>query len=202
LHDFDPDKAVTARVSYDPRRWLHLSASVMRTGDLAAREDAVSEIWIGNSFFRPLGPLTTTQTFHAELYEVDAVARWGSGHIAAAVGRAEFDDDDSSRDNGRTLDYRFVEAAQGIGEKLYAAARYSAIRAPGGYALAGWGTFGRYISSGVLTERLERLSVGLGYRIGPPLVLKFEYGFEDGRANTGVERPQETFISTEVGLKF
>jgi hypothetical protein len=202
LHDFNSDKAVIARLSYGPRQWLRLSASAMRTGDLAAKEDGLSEVWIGNGFFRPLGSLTTTHVFHAELYELDAVARWGSGHISAAVGRAEYDDDDTTRNNSRSLDYHFLEMAQGLGEKLYAAARYSAIRAPGGYSLIGWGTYGRHFSSGLLTERLERLSMGLGYRIGPPLVLKFEYGLESGRANTGAKRPQQTFISTEVGLKF
>ena len=202
LHDFDPDKAVTGRLSYSPRRWLRLSASAMRTGNLAAREDALSEIWIGNGFFRPLGALTTTRTFHAELYEFDAVVRWGSGQVSAAIGRAEFDDDDTMRDNARTLDYHFIEASQELGEKLYAAARYSAMRAPGGYSLIGWGTFGRHFYSGLLTDRLERFSMGLGYRMGPPLVLKFEYGLETGRANTGIRRAQQTFIATEVGLKF
>ncbi|HTO02665.1 MAG TPA: hypothetical protein VL069_03140 [Opitutus sp.] len=202
LHDFDPDKSVTGRISYNPRRWLHLSASAMRTGNLSAKDDLLSELWMGNGFFRPLGAVATTRTFHAELYELDAVARWKTGHLAAAVGRANYDDDDTSQDNARTLDYHFVEIEQGLGEKLYAAARYSAMRVPGGYPLIGFGGFGRYFYSGLLTERLERLSLGMGYRLGPPLVLKFEYAIEDGRANTGVKRERENFLSTEVGLKF
>lgn len=202
LHDFDPDKSVTGRISYNPRRWLRLSASAMRTGNLSAKDDLLSELWIGNGFFRPLGAVATTQTFHAELYELDAVARWKNGHVAAAVGRANYDDDDTSRDNARTIDYHFVEVEQGLGEKLYSAARYSAMRVPDGYPLIGFGGFGRYFYSGLLTERLERLSLGLGYRLGPPLVLKFEYAIEDGRANTGVKRDRENFLSTEVGLKF
>src|SRR6185295_8456293 len=32
LRDFNSDKAIAARVSWDPRPWLHLSASAMRTG--------------------------------------------------------------------------------------------------------------------------------------------------------------------------
>ena len=202
LHDFDPDKSVTGRIGYNPRRWLHLSASAMRTGNLSAKDDLLSEMWIGNGFFRPLGAMATTRTFHAELYEVDAVARWKTGHVAAAIGRANYDDDDTARENARTIDYHFVEIEQGLGEKLYAAARYSAMRVPNGYPLIGFGTFGRHFYSGLLTERLDRLSLGLGYRLGPPLVLKFEYAIEDGRANTGVKRDRENFLSTEVGLKF
>ena len=76
------------------------------------------------------------------------------------------------------------------------------MRVPNGYPLIGFGTFGRHFYSGLLTERLDRLSLGLGYRFGPPLVLKFEYAIEDGRANTGVKRDRENFLSTEVGLKF
>ena len=202
LHDFDSDKAVIGRIGYNPQSWLHLSASAMRTGDLAAREDALSEVWIGNGFFRPLGSLTTTLTFQAELYELDAVARWRTGHLGAAVGRVKFDDDDTSRSNARTMKYYFVEAVQELGDKLYAAARYSEMRVPMGYPLSGWGSYGRYFSSGLLTDRLERLSLGLGYRLGPPLVLKFEYGLENRRVASDAKRDHEDFISTEVGLKF
>lgn len=202
LHDYDSDKSITARVTYSPRRWLRLSASAMRTGDLAAKEDALSEVWIGNGFFKALGGAGTTRTFHAELMELDAVVKWGTGQVAAAVGQAQFDDDDTSRDNERTIDYYFLEASQNMGEKFFGAARYSSLRAPGGYSLIGWGTFGRHFYSGLLTDQLERFSLGLGYRIGSPLILKFEYGIENGRANTGMKRPQQTFISTEVGLKF
>jgi len=52
LRDFDADKAVVARVGYDPTAWLHLSVSAMRTGDLTVVGDAFSEVWIGNGFFR------------------------------------------------------------------------------------------------------------------------------------------------------
>lgn len=202
LHDFNPDKAVVARIGYQVQPWLHLSGSAMRTGDLSAKDDALSETWFANAFFRSLGPLATTQKFHAELYELDAVAKWRSGHVAGAVGRADFDDDDTSQNNARKIDYYFLEGVQDVGERAYVAARYSALRAPKGYPLVGFGNFGRYFYSGVLTEQLERLSLGLGYRLAPPLVLKFEYGLEHGRLTTGGKRNKEDFISTEVGLKF
>lgn len=202
LHDYNSDKAVVARLGYQVRPWLHLSGSAMRTGDLSAKDDALSETWFGNAFFRALGPANTTQTFGAELYELDAVAKWRSGRAAGAVGRADFDDDDTSQHNARKIDYYYIEGMQDVGERAYLAMRYSALRAPKGYPLVGFGAFGRYFYSGLLTQQLERLSLGLGYRLAPPLVLKFEYGLEHGRLTTGAKRNKEDFISTEVGLKF
>ena len=202
LHDFDSEKALIGRVGFAPQSWLRVSASAMRTGDLAAKDDALSEAWFANAFFRPLGALTTTTTFHTELYELDAKAHWDGGHVSGLVGRAHFDDDDTSRDNARTFTFNSIEAVQNVSDQLYLAARYSTIRVPRGYPMVAWGNYGRYFYSGILTERLERLSLGLGYRIGPPLVLKFEYGLETGRTTTGAKRDHEDFISTEVGLKF
>jgi hypothetical protein len=91
---------------------------------------------------------------------------------------------------------------QDVGERAYLAMRYSALHAAKGYPLVGFGAFGRYFYSGLLTQQLERLSLGLGYRLAPPLVLKFEYGLEHGRLTSGAKRNKEDFISTEVGLKF
>src|SRR5207247_6258165 len=65
LHDFAADKSVAGRISYDPVRWLHLSASGMRTGDLSAKNDQLSELWFGNGFLRAFGSSATR--FHAEL---------------------------------------------------------------------------------------------------------------------------------------
>lgn len=202
LRDYTSDKSVTARVGYDPHRSVHLSASAMRTGDLPTRNDTLSELWFGGAFFRALGPAATTTAFNARLYELDAVGRWRTGHVAAAAGWVRFDDDDTTADNARRLDYHFVEALQKLGDKLHAAARYSTIRAPEGYPLAGWGQLGTYFFGGLLTQRLERLSVGFAYHFGPPLVLKFEYTRETGRFAGGAARPSEDVIATEVGLKF
>jgi hypothetical protein len=201
LHDYDADKSWTARLGYDPTSWLHLSASAMRTGALA-KGDVLSEVWFANGFFRALGSPTTTNTFHADLYELDAATHWKSGKLAVAAGWVKFNDDDTTANNSRTMNYHLIEGTQQITEKLFAAARYSAIRVPRGYPLVGWGAFGTYFYSGVLTEKLERLSVGLGYRMGPPLVLKFEYSIERGRLTIGRDRDHEDFIGTEVGLKF
>jgi len=204
LHDFNSDKSVTARVGADPAAWLHLSASAMRTGDLSMKSDTLSAVWFGNAFFRALGPAATTQTFHAELYEADGTGRWKTGHVTAAAGRADFDDDDTTADNARKMNYWFVEGLQEIGDGFYGVARYSAIHVPKGYPLAGFGNAGNYFYNpfATLTQNLSRMSVGFGYRIGPPLVLKFEYSRERGQLVNGVQRDREDFLSTEVGLKF
>lgn len=201
LHDFHEDKSVTARIGWQPTRWLHLSGSAMRTGRLAAAGDVLSELWFGNGFFRALG--TEATTFRADLLEADATVRWKGGHLSAALGDVRFDDDDPRASNARHLRYGYVEAAQALVEDLYGAARYSEIRAPGGYPLAGWAPLGAYFfRPGVLTEELRRLSVGLGYRFGPPLVLKVEYAWESGRMTTGARRDHEDFFGTQLGMKF
>lgn len=202
LHDFNADKAVAGRVSWEPVHWLHLSASAMRTGELATVSDNLSEVWFGNGFFRALGAVKNTGKFWADLQEGDATAQWKGGHAGVALGRVQFDDSDTTADNARWMSYGSIEAVQDIGGGLYGAARFSAMRAPKGYPLAGWGNVGRYFFAPSLTEELKRLSLGFGYRIGPPLVLKLEYTSEWGRQTNGAKRDQEDFFGTEVGLKF
>ena len=53
--DFNGDKAVVGRLGYDPTRWLHLSVSAMRTGDLDVNDDFLSELWFGGGWFRSIG---------------------------------------------------------------------------------------------------------------------------------------------------
>lgn len=202
LHDFNADKSIAARVNWQPARWLHVSGSVMRTGELAPAADNLSELWFGNGFFRSLGPASRTGAFWVNLAEADATVRWQDGQLSAALGRARYDDSDRGADNARRLNYGYVEAVQKIAGGLYGAARHSGITVRGGYPLAGWGTMGAFFFRPVLTEALRRTSVGLGYRFGPPLVLKVEYAWESGRTTTGAARDSENFFGTELGVKF
>lgn len=203
LRDFDSDKSIAARVSWRPESWLHVSGSAMRTGRLSTAGDSLSELWFGNAFFRALGPVAITESFWANLFQADATARWKRGHASVALGQARFDDSDPTADNARRLNYGYVEAAQEIVDGLYAAARYSAITVAGGYPLAGWGPLGAFFfRPGVLTEELRRMSVGLGYRFAPPLVLKIEYTWETGRMTTGARRDHGDFFGTELGVRF
>ena len=204
LHDFNADKAVTARIGYAPAPWLRLSASAMRTGELSAKADGLSALWFGNAFFRSIGGAATTTAFHANLGELDASAHWSSGRLAAAAGWVDYDDNDTAADNSRRMSYWSVEGVQDIAAGFYGVARYSEVRAPRGYPLAGLGNAGTffYNPAAALTENLSRLSLGVGYRLGAPLVLKLEYSWESGRQVNGAERDHENLLATELGMKF
>ena len=202
LRDFNADKALVARVGGDPTRWLHLSASAMRTGELATVADNLSEVWFANGFFRALGPAKSTATFWASLYEADATVRWTNGRLGLALGQVRFDDSDTTADNARRMRYGQVEVVQTLAGPLFGAARYSRIRAARGYPLTGWGAPGTFFFRPSLTEELGRLSVGLGYRLGESLVLKAEYTRESGRMTNGAARDLEDFLGGEVGVKF
>jgi hypothetical protein len=203
LRDFNREKAYTLRVGADPAGWLHASASAMRTGNLTIAGDFLSEVWIGGGFFRSIGPAATTKCFEATLYQADVRAHWEGGHLAAAVGQAEYDDDDTAANNQRKLKHFYVEAAQQIAGGLYAAARYSELSVAKGYLLQGLGNGGTFFYNGLpLTENLKRLSLGVGYRFGDPLLLKVEFAQEDGRMMNGQARDKEDLFATEIVVKF
>jgi hypothetical protein len=204
LHDFDPDKSVILRLAVEPTPRLRLSASAMRTGTLNVSGDGMSEVWFANAFFRALGPAATTHTFATELAELDAAWKWRTGELKGAAGWVKFDDDSTSGDFSRRLRYHSLEARQNLGPGFFGAARYSAIDAPGGYPLAANGNAGKYFYNpfAPLTKELERLSLGLGYRFGEPLVWKIEYTWETGRLVSGVKRNDEDMLSSIVGMKF
>lgn len=202
LRDYNADKAIAGRVSWDPLPWLHVSGSLMRTGELAASADYLSEVWFANGFFRSIGALASTTAFWANLAEADAAARWRGGHAKAAFGQARYNDNDRRTANARRVRYGSLELVQSFTEGLYGAARWSEVSAPRGYPLAGWGNAGAYFYGPALTERLRRFSLGLGYRFGPPLVLKFEYAWESGRQKKGEARNQENFLGSELAVKF
>jgi hypothetical protein len=202
LHDYDSDKAYIARVGIDPLRWLHVSGSAMRTGGLNAANDAMSEVWLANGFFRALGPAATTQTFWADLFEADAAAHWKDGHLKAALGYAKFDDDNRAANDSRQLHYYSVEGVQRLFGNLYGAVRTSQVAVPRGYPLVGQGDFGDYFFRSALTDSLRRLSMGVSYRFGPPLIWKVEYNREQGHLVTGDPRDRENLFATEIAVRF
>lgn len=198
------DKSLTARLSFEPVKSLHLSASAHRTGKVDVSEDVFSQIWFGGAFFGALNPAATTRTFEASLFELDAAWRWKEGHVRATGGTAQFDENNATVDNSRRLRYYSLEAVQQIVDRLYGAARYSEVRAPGGYRLMGEGKAGKYFYNpyAPLTTSLQRLSIGVRYQFGPPLVWKLEYSWERGHLAQGLVRDAEDLFSTEIGLEF
>ena len=198
--DFNSDKAVVGRVAFDPTPWLHLSVSGMRTGDLDANNDFLSELWIGNGWFRSLGGANTT-LFHANLVEGDVAVRWKNGHVKAFGGAICYGDNDPDANNGRTAFYYSIEAVQHLTGRLYAAARFGQILADKGLPLVGHGEFNDYFF-GTLATELHSLSLGLGYRFSDNLLLKVEYTLEDGKELGGGQRNREDFFAAEAAFKF
>ncbi len=200
VQDFDGDKSVAGRISFDPNRHWHFSMSGMRTGDLNAQNDFLSAEWFGTGFFRSLGSPGTT-TFHANLVEGDMTARWNSGHISAFGGYARYGDNDPVADNARDIFYYSIEGEQNLPHKFYAAARFSEIMADKGFPIVGYGNFNNYFFNTLSTE-LWRLSLGFGYRFSDRLVVKAEYSLERGKESGGDSRNHEDFFGTEAAFKF
>jgi hypothetical protein len=203
-HDYDSDKSVTARLAFDPTTHLSVSASAMRTGDLNVTGDQMSETWFANAFFRALGTPGAATSFHVELAEIDAAYRWKTGHLKANYGWVQFDDNNPQADDSRDMTYYSVEGLQYLTGRFFAAARYSAIDAPGGYPLAGLGSPGKYFYNpyAPLAKDLKRLSVGLGLRFSEPLVWKIEYSWEDGHFVNGAKREDTDMLSSLLGVRF
>jgi hypothetical protein len=198
--DYTSDKAVAAKVSYQPKDWLYFSASAMRTGTLDVTADKFSALWFGNGFFRAIGPPATTSRFAAELVEGDVKTTFSRGHILGAGGYVHAADLEPTR-NQRDMYYYFLEGMYDVTPKLYAAGRFSQIFANNGYPLVGAGDFGRFFTP-ALTEDLWRISVGLGYRWTKDLVTKVEYSFNGGRDVGGINRDHENFFGVELSLRF
>lgn len=202
LRDFNADKAVVGRLGWQPAQWLHLSASAMRTGELATVADNLSEVWFGNGFFRAIGNQRTSGTFQAELAEGDAVVKWQNGRLGLAYGGVRYKDSDPTTDTSRRMRYGYAEVVQDITDKVFGAVRYSEIRVPRGYPLAGWGAMGTFFFRPSLTEELHRFSLGAGWRLGAPLIWKVEYTWESGRMLNGASRDQEDFFGSELAIRF
>jgi hypothetical protein len=199
VQDFDGDKSVSGRISFDPNRHWHFSVSGMRTGDLNAQNDMISALWFGNGWFQSLGGPGTT-IFHANLVEGDVTARWNSGHVSAFGGYARYGDNDPAADNGRDIFFYSIEGVQNLPNKFYAAMRFSEVLAARGIPIAGEGSPGDYFSDPATD--LWRLSLGLGYRFSDQLIIKTEYSFERGRELSGESRDHEDFFGTEAVFKF
>lgn len=199
--DFTDDKSITARLGYDLKPWLHFSVSAMRTGDIDATSDYLSELWVAGGWFRSIGSPSTTK-FHANLLQADARIRLPRGHLKGFAGVARYDDNDPLANNRRDIWYYGIEAEHRFTRKFYAAARFSQIFADGGYPLTGYRPIDDFFSGAIMTDQLWRLSLGLGYRFSDNLVVKAEYSFEGGEETNGAAREHENFFGAEAAFKF
>jgi hypothetical protein len=201
LDDYDSDKAVVGRVGYNFGNRARLSVSGMRTGALNTAGDGLSESWFGNGFFAPVGDPDATPTFEANLFELDGQTHWKTGHLKLAGGYFQYDDTNPSIEK-RDGYYYYAEALQHLNRKLYAAARFSQILSEDGIHLVGFGNFGKYLFTPLITKDLWRLSLGLGYQWSESLVTKLEYSFERGELVGGGDRDHEDFLGAEISFKF
>ena len=199
VQDFNGDKSVTARLSYDPNPHWHFSVSGMRTGNLDANKDYLSAVWFGNGWFRSVGSTNTT-AFHVNAVQGDVTARWKSGYVGLAGGYLRYEDNDSAANNQRGAYYYSAEVVQQLPKKFFVATRFSEIIAEQGLPVVGLGNFDEFFY-GDLTKELWRWSFGVGYRFSDRLVLKTEYSLEQGKGLNS-SRPVENFFGTEAAFKF
>jgi hypothetical protein len=176
----------------------------MRTGDLDSVNDPLSEIWLGNGFFRPLGPAATLRTHSAELMEIDGGWRWKTGHLKAAAGWIDFEEVRASSRETRDLRYHSIELSQRVAGEFHGAVRFSELSAPRGYPIAGQGIAGKYFHNpnAPHMREVQRLTAGLRYQFGPPLVWKIEYSRETAETITGAERGDTDLFASQLGVKF
>lgn len=199
--DFTSDKLVAGRLSYQPVKWVRLSASGMRTGDLSAQNDPVSSMWFGNGFFRSIGSTATTTHYSADMAEGDIEFYLPRGHLKFAGGGIHYDDNDTSADNSRDVFYYYAEGVLRFTKQFYGAARFSQILAEDGFPILGHGTWDEYFYS-KLTDNLWRASLGLGYTPNPNLVLKVEYAIDRGSTVGAGDRKHEDFFGAQAALRF
>lgn len=200
LRDFTSDKAVAARVGYDPARWLHLSASAMRTGEIDVEKEYLSELWIGPGFVHSVGSPQTTR-FKADVFQGDVQLKLGRTIVKASGGALQYRDNDPRGENRRDVFFYSVEATQQLYKGLYAAGRWSQAFAHKGFPIIGNGSGKEYFAK-ELTSDLSLLSLGLGYRWSPQLVLKMEYSFEWGRELSGSARENENLFAIQAAFAF
>jgi hypothetical protein len=196
---FHADKSVAGRVGYTPMKWLRLSASAMRTGNLNVPGDSITALWFGNGFFMSLGAPPTTTSFHANLAEGDLQLKFSRGELKAAGGYAHFDDNNTAADDGRDISYYYVEGLYDVTKQLYGAAEFSQIMVPNGYPIVGQGDSDYF---GELTKNIWRLSLDIGYRFSNQLVLKAEYSMERGTEEDGEARNHEDQIALQLAYGF
>ena len=201
LRDFNSDKSVALRIGVDPAPWLHLSVSAMRTGDLGATSDWVSELWLGPGLIYSLGSAQTTE-FHANLLEGDVHVKLPRTTLKGSGGVLQYGDNDPLAKNRRDVYYYYLEAVQNIHKGFYAAARWSQVFAPKGFPIAGIGDGPTYGWGPNITRDLWLLSLGLGYRWSNQLVVKGEYSFEHGREIEGARRNHEDLLALTAAFAF
>lgn len=196
-------KAFSGKVYYNILDPLYVSASYYHSGNL---DTASSEMSIAGI----TAPPTNTRSWIRQLTEVDVRYDFKKGktqnppaycdslaYIRGAYGY--FLDDASPLDNiGNVVDregsYGFVEAMYNITKKFYVAGRASAIGLSG--------TLNTASLNSITTNRYERYSLGLGYRLTGATIVKGSYDINLERKGTGGEDPHDDLLSLLIASQF
>lgn len=174
------DKALNLKVHGRPSRAFYMSASAMRTG-----RTSESALEFGGSHLEPVGTgqastlgKSPSREVGAVLVQADATASHrGGATLAVSAGTARLDDADDAFD--RAITWFSVEPRFRLRPDAYVIARYSEIGTYDdlrGYHFDGKTTAGGHAAYGYDVRRLQRLSVGVGYRPNPRMLLKAEVG--------------------------
>lgn len=190
-------RSIAVRGGYSSARGYRLGLSALRTGRLPQEAGAEGPLWLGNAPMRRL-PGSQAPSVRLSGLALDASVAGRAGRIAAEAGVLVYRDDDPRRAVRRGVPFLTVEAVGELGRGAYGAVRYSRVGAASGFFLPGDGR----LEDVRLTEELERLSLGFGYRPAPPLLLKLEHTFQRGRWAGGAERAEENQTAAEAVVRF
>ena len=174
------DKAFNLKVYGTPFDPLYLSGSFMRNGATGR-----SGFQFAGSFIRPVGNgyastlgISPSAQVNANLYELNAKYSFGErAYLATSFGTASVDDRDSVYD--RDFMWFSVEPHYRITPGVYAVLRYSEVGtydSDAGYHFDGKTTAGGKQAFGYDINRLQRISVGIGWKPNPRVLLKGEIG--------------------------
>ncbi len=178
----DPAKAVSFKLYGTPWTPLYLSASVMKNGATAA-----SALILGGSLFQPVGVWGESALGQSPSKMVDALLYEGYAKVKASrkldfefsYGRAFVNDEDRSFD--RDLTWFMVQPRFFVRHDLWVVARYSEIGtydSNAGYHFGGEFLAGGNQAFGYDAKRLQRFSVGAGWRANPRVAIKLEVGLD------------------------
>jgi len=196
-------KAFSGKLCYNIIDPLYISASYYNSGQL---DTASSEISIGGI----TAPPTNARKWIRQIAEVDVRYDFKKGKtlnppaycdslafVKFAYGHFY---DDAKRLNhelavtDREGNYGYIEGLYNITKKLYAAARASVVGLNGEVNRASW-------NSVTASNRYERYSFGLGYRLTNATMLKGSYDINLER-KTGSNNPKDSLLSLLIASQF
>lgn len=205
-----PGKSLALKLSTKPTESTYVGGSFMWNGS-----HANSAMELSGSHFNPVGTggvssagTSASEKVSSLLYEVDGRFDLAeSATLSLSLGHGVVDDDDNTFD--RSLTWFAVQPRFTIDEHWFATLRWSEIgtydsdegyHADGEVLAAGNDAFGYD------TQRLQRLSAGVGWQPNPRTVLKFELGRDrfwviDG-STIDANADDRTYFGLELAVSF